>query len=221
MPRTSLPPPPLEIRRDGWAPQPYRPVWQAMREYTQQRDATTPDQLWLMSHTPVFTQGKNGHAEHLLAPGDIEVVPIDRGGQATYHGPGQIMAYTLIDLKRLGLGIRGLVTALEQAMIKTLAGYAVDAYALRKAPGVYVGDAKIGSIGLRVRNGYSYHGLALNVDMDLGPFARINPCGYEGLTMTQISDLGGPHDLDRVAGDLSGHLVDELGLPVATTETSG
>lgn len=212
MARTAHTPPPLDIRRDGWTPQPYQPLWQAMRAFTEQRDAHTPDTIWLLNHSPVFTQGKNGHAEHLLAPGDIEVVSIDRGGQATYHGPGQIMAYTLIDLKRLGLGIRGLVTALEQAMIKTLGDYGITAYALRKAPGVYVGDAKIGSIGLRVRNGCSYHGLALNVDMDLAPFARINPCGYQGLTMTQVRDLGGPCDLDRVSGDLSRHLAAEMGL---------
>lgn len=186
-----------------------------MRDYTQQRDAETPDALWLLSHNPVFTQGKNGKPEHLLATGDIEVINIDRGGQATYHGPGQIMAYTLIDLKRLGLGIRGLVTALERAVIATLAAYDINAHARRQAPGVYVGDAKIGSLGLRVRHGCSYHGLALNVNMDLSPFARINPCGYEGLVMTQIAELGGPTDLDRVADDLTIHLAHELGLQLS------
>src|SRR5699024_7719212 len=137
--------PPLTIRHDGWTPQPSRPVWHAMRNYTQQRDAETPDALWLLNHNPVFTQGKNGKPEHLLATGDIEVIQIDRGGQATYHGPGQIMAYTLIDLKRLGLGSRGLVTCLAQAVIGTLATYGITAHARRKAPGVYVGDAKIAS----------------------------------------------------------------------------
>ena len=207
--------PPLTIRHDGWTPQPYRPVWHAMRDYTQQRDAETPHALWLLNHNPVFTQGKNGKPEHLLATGDIEVIQIDRGGQATYHGPGQIMAHTLIDLKRLGLGIRGLVTCLEQAVIGTLATYGITAHARRKAPGVYVGDAKIASLGLRVRRGCSYHGLALNVDMDLAPFARIDPCGFQGLVMTQVADLGGPTDLDRVADDLSTRLARELGLQPA------
>lgn len=205
-------PPPLTVDYRGWTPLPYPPLWQEMRDYTEQRTAATPDALWLLNHTPVFTQGKNGRPEHLLNPGDINVVATDRGGQVTYHGPGQIMAYTLIDLKRLGLGIRGLVTALEQAMIATLAGYDIEAHARRDAPGVYVGAAKIGSLGLRVRHGRSYHGLALNVDMDLAPFDRINPCGYQNLAMTQVSDLGGPAALDRVAGDLSGHLARELGL---------
>lgn len=205
---------PLVIDRQGWGPQSYRPVWQAMRAYTEQRTVDTPDALWLLSHAPVFTQGKNGHAEHLRCPGDIEVVPIDRGGQVTYHGPGQIVVYTLIDLKRLGIGIRSLVTALEQAMIITLAGYNITAYARREAPGVYVDGAKIGSIGLRVRRGCSYHGFALNVDMDLSPFDRINPCGYENLAMTQTSDLDGPSSLDRVADDLTQHLAEQLGEPM-------
>lgn len=208
--QTATPPP--TIRRHGWSPQAYRPIWRAMQEYSEQRGPDTPDLLWFLNHTPVFTQGKNGKSEHLIDPGDIKVVPIDRGGQITYHGPGQIMAYTLIDIKRLGIGIRSLVTALEQAMIATLAGYDIQAHARRDAPGVYVDDAKIGSIGLRVRRGCSFHGLALNVDMDLAPFSRINPCGYQGLTMTQIRDLGGPSDLDSVTDDLCGHLTDELGL---------
>jgi len=195
--------PPIEVRRFGWAPQPYRPVWQAMQDFTQTRDETTPDALWLLNHERVFTQGKNGRAEHVLAPGDIDVVPIDRGGQITYHGPGQIMAYVMVDLRRLGIGIRSLVTALERAMVDTLAGYAIDAYARPEAPGVYVGDDKIGSIGIRVRRGASYHGLALNVDMDLEPFSRIDPCGYHGLRMTQIADLGGPRELDLVSDDLT------------------
>ncbi|GAB3678927.1 lipoyl(octanoyl) transferase LipB [Salinisphaera aquimarina] len=204
--------PVLAVRRFGWQPQPYRPLWQAMQDYTDQRTADTPDALWLLNHEPVFTQGKNGRAEHVLAPGDIEVVPIDRGGQVTYHGPGQIMAYVMVDLRRRGIGIRSLVSALENAMIATLAGYRIDAFAKPDAPGVYVDGDKIGSIGLRVRKGASYHGLALNVDMDLEPFSRIDPCGYHGLKMTQIADLGGPRSLDVVADDLATQLARELGL---------
>ncbi len=222
MSATATAAPPLTVERWGWAPQAYRPVWQAMRDYTERRDAATPDALWLLSHAPVFTQGKNGRAEHLLAPGDIDVVAIDRGGQVTYHGPGQIMAYTLLDIKRLGLGIRGLVSALEQAMIETLEGYDIHAHARRDAPGVYVGDAKIGSIGLRVRNGCCYHGLALNVDMDLAPYARIDPCGYHGLAITQIRDLASPADLDRVGDDLTLHLARQLRVPsVEAAESRG
>lgn len=198
--------PTVHIRRFGWGPEPYRPIWRAMQDFAATRDAQTPDALWLLNHEPVFTQGKNGRAEHVLAPGDIPVVAIDRGGQITYHGPGQIMAYVMIDLKRLGIGIRSLVSALENAMIATLAGYRIDAYARPDAPGVYVDGAKIGSIGLRVRRGTSYHGLALNVDMNLEPFQRIDPCGFHGLTMTQVGDLGGPRDLDTVADHLSDHL---------------
>lgn len=204
--------PPIHIKRFGWAPRPYRPIWQAMREFTSERGREDADALWFLNHEPVFTQGRNGRAEHLLSPGDIDVVAIDRGGQVTYHGPGQIMAYVMVDLRRLGIGIRSLVTVLENAMIGTLAEYDIAAYARRDAPGVYVGNAKIGSIGLRISRSASYHGLALNVDMDLAPFSYIDPCGYPGLTMTQIADLGGPSDLDRVTDDLSVHLCDELGL---------
>ncbi|WP_353180618.1 lipoyl(octanoyl) transferase LipB [Salinisphaera sp. T5B8] len=209
--------PVIDITRFGWAPQPYEPVWRAMQDFADTRDDDTPDALWLLNHVPVFTQGKNGRAEHVLAPGDIPVVPIDRGGQVTYHGPGQIMAYVMVDLRRLGIGIRSLVTALEQAMIATLAGYDIDAFAKPDAPGVYVDAAKIGSIGLRVRRGTSYHGLALNVDMDLEPFSRIDPCGYHGLAMTQVADLGGPSSLDVVATDLSTQLCRALN--VRTGET--
>ena len=207
--------PVIDIRRFGWQPQPYRPVWRAMQDFAETRATDTRDALWLLNHEPVFTQGKNGRAEHLLAPGDIPVVPIDRGGQVTYHGPGQIMAYVMVDLRRLGIGIRSLVTALEDAMVGTLAGYDIEAYAKPDAPGVYVGAAKIGSIGLRVRRGTSYHGLALNVDMDLDPFQRIDPCGYHGLRMTQVSDLGGPRDLDIVADDLSAQLCRALKVDAA------
>ena len=180
----------------------YRATWQAMREFTDSRAAGTPDQLWCLEHFPVFTQGQRGRAEHVLAAGDIPVVATDRGGQVTYHGPGQLVLYPLLNLQRLGLGPRGLVSRLEQSMIDCLAGYGIGARARADAPGVYVDGAKIGSIGLRIRRGCSYHGLSLNVAMDLEPFARINPCGLQGMRMTQVSELGGPVDVRRVAEDL-------------------
>ncbi len=180
-------PPPI-IRRLGL--QAYAPVWHDMQRYTEERGADTPDELWLVEHPPVFTVGLNGKPEHLLAPGDIDVVKVDRGGQVTYHGPGQIVLYLLIDLRRRGLGVRALVSLMEQAVIELLAGYGIQSVARQDAPGVYVDDAKIASLGLRVRRGCSYHGLALNVDMDLEPFRRINPCGYPGLAVTRLRDLG-------------------------------
>lgn len=170
----------------------YTAVWQAMQQLTDQRDANTPDQLWLLEHQPVFTQGQAGKEEHLLFPGDIPVVKVDRGGQVTYHGPGQLVVYVLLDLKRRNLGVRQLVTMLEQVLIQLLAAYGIEAYAKPDAPGVYVGEAKIASLGLRVRKGCTFHGLALNVNMDLTPFSRINPCGYAGMQMIQCKDLGGP-----------------------------
>ena len=170
----------------------YTAVWQAMQQLTDQRDANTLDQLWLLEHQPVFTQGQAGKEEHLLFPGDIPVVKVDRGGQVTYHGPGQLVVYVLLDLKRRNLGVRQLVTMLEQVLIQLLAGYGIEAYAKPDAPGVYVGEAKIASLGLRVRKGCTFHGLALNVNMDLAPFSRINPCGYAGMQMIQCKDLGGP-----------------------------
>ncbi|MGH8453348.1 MAG: lipoyl(octanoyl) transferase LipB [Nevskiales bacterium] len=193
--------------------QPYEPVWARMQAFTDLRQAETPDEFWLLEHAPVFTQGRAGKAEHLLAPGGIPVVQTDRGGQITYHGPGQLMVYTLLDMTRLGLGIRSLVIALEQALVDCLAGYGIAARGRRDAPGVYVGDAKIASLGLRVRKACSYHGLALNVNMDLAPFRRINPCGYRGLEMTQIADLGGPSDVKQVGRDLLPSLLRRLGLP--------
>jgi lipoyl(octanoyl) transferase len=192
--------------------QPYEPVWLRMQAFTDLRQPDTPDEFWLLEHEPVFTQGRAGKAEHLLAPGMIPVVRSDRGGQITYHGPGQLMVYTLLDLNRLALGIRSLVGALELAVVDCLAGYGITARGRRDAPGVYVGDAKIASLGLRVRKGCSYHGLALNVRMDLAPFARINPCGYRGLAMTQIADLGGPEDIETVGRDLLPRLLQRLGL---------
>ncbi|RJS94638.1 lipoyl(octanoyl) transferase LipB [Salinisphaera sp. Q1T1-3] len=209
---------PLELVHFGWTPRPYTPVWHAMQRYTAERDETAPDQLWLLNHAPVFTQGRNGRPEHVIAPGDIPVVPIDRGGQVTYHGPGQLMAYVMLDLKRHGIGIRSLVSMLESAMIATLAGYDIEASARRDAPGVYVDGDKIGSIGLRVSRGRSFHGLALNVDMDLEPFSRIDPCGYHGLRMTQIAACGGPAELGVVADDLATHLATELGVETRVSE---
>lgn len=168
----------------------YEPAWRAMQDFTARRDAATPDELWLLEHPPVFTQGQAGKPEHLIAPTAIPVVPIDRGGQITYHGPGQLVAYVLVDLKRRGYGVRELVTRLEEAVIALLAAYDVAAERRAGAPGVYVGGAKIAALGLRVKQGRTYHGLALNVDMDLAPFALINPCGYPGLAVTQCRDVG-------------------------------
>jgi lipoyl(octanoyl) transferase len=205
---------PLPTPRIHWlGRQPYEPIWARMRAFTEQRQADTPDEVWLLEHDPVFTQGRAGKSEHLLNPGDIPLVHSDRGGQVTYHGPGQLMVYTLLDLNRLGLGIRSLVQALEQSLVGCLAGYEIEARGRRDAPGVYVGTAKIASLGLRVRKACCYHGLALNVDMDLAPFGRINPCGYRGLKMTQLAELGGPRDLQQVAQDLLPRLQQALGYP--------
>ena len=192
--------------------QAYEPVWHAMQDFTNQRTADTADELWLVQHPPVFTQGQAGKAEHLLLPGDIPVVQVDRGGQVTYHGPGQLVAYPLVDVRRLGLGVRELVSRIEQSLIDLLAGYGVSAEARADAPGVYVNGAKIASLGLRIRRGCSFHGLALNVDMDLQPFQRINPCGYAGLAMTQLADqVAGPLDMNEVSARLREQLVKHLG----------
>ncbi|WP_165716016.1 lipoyl(octanoyl) transferase LipB [Enterobacter hormaechei] len=166
--------------------QPYEPVSQAMHDFTDRRDDTTPDEIWLVEHLPVFTQGQAGKAEHLLMTGDIPVIQSDRGGQVTYHGPGQQVMYVLLNLKRRKLGVRELVTLLEQTVVNTLAEYDIDAHPRADAPGVYVGEMKICSLGLRIRKGCSFHGLALNINMDLTPFQRINPCGYAGMEMTQM-----------------------------------
>ncbi|MEN9880008.1 MAG: octanoyltransferase [Pseudomonadota bacterium] len=184
--------PTLHIRRLGQVP--YEPTWQAMREQTLARAGaageTAPDELWLVEHPPVFTQGQAGKPEHLLHDIGVPVVPIDRGGQITYHGPGQVVVYLLLDLQRRHLKVRELVSRIEQAVIDLLAEYGVVATRRQGAPGVYVGEAKIAALGLRVRNGCCYHGVSLNVDMDLSPFLAINPCGYEGLAVTQLRDLG-------------------------------
>ena len=171
----------------------YEPTWREMQRITDTRDENTPDEIWLLEHPPVFTQGLNGSPSHVLAAGDIPVVQIDRGGQVTYHGPGQLVVYPLIDIRRAGLGVRDLVTALERAVIEYCAGLGIKAECRKNAPGVYVDGRKIASVGLRIRRGASYHGLAFNVNMELEPFQRINPCGYAGLQMTQLADLGSPN----------------------------
>ena len=196
----------VELGRSG-----YVPVWRAMSDYTDQRDSDTPDQLWLVEHDPVFAQGQAGKAEHVLAAGDIPVVQVDRGGQVTYHGPGQLVVYPLLDLRRLGIGVRDLVQRLEQAVIDTLAQWSITAVRRPGAPGIYVEERKIMALGLRVRRGCSFHGLAFNIAMDLRPYQRINPCGYSGLQMTQVSALGGPADLAAVAAVLVPQLVEQLG----------
>jgi lipoyl(octanoyl) transferase len=189
----------------------YQETWQAMRDYTDGRDQDTPDELWLLQHPPVFTQGQAGKPEHLLMPGNIPVVQSDRGGQVTYHGPGQWLVYLLLDLRRRRLGVRDLVDLIELSVVDLLSGYGVASAPRRDAPGVYVDDAKIASLGLRVRRGCSYHGVALNVDMDLEPFSQINPCGYEGLAVTSLREcLGSAPDLHAVGEDLLVALVHRL-----------
>ncbi len=172
----------------------YETVWHAMQAYTDARNEASPDELWLVEHDPVFTQGQAGKAEHVLFPGEIPVVQVDRGGQVTYHGPGQIVAYPLLDLRRAGIGVRDLVTRIEQAVIDTLAAWHIVGARRDGAPGVYVDGAKVMALGLRVRRGCSFHGLAFNIAMDLAPYQRINPCGFQGLHVTSVLDLGGPGD---------------------------
>ena len=186
--------------------QPYLPVWQEMQRFTDQRNEATADECWLLQHPPVFTLGKNGKPEHIHDPGSIPVIQSDRGGQVTYHGPGQIFVYTLLDLKRMNIGVRELVTCIENSVIGLLQDYAVDAGARKDAPGVYVDGRKIAALGLRVRKGCSFHGLALNVDMDLAPFSRINPCGYQGLEVTQLAELADIKDFGAVEQQLLSHL---------------
>ncbi len=189
----------------------YEPLWRGMQDFTDSRDSDTPDEIWFTEHPPVFTLGLNASREHLLAPGDIPTIQIDRGGQVTYHGPGQLMIYPLIDLKRARLGIRDLVTALEQSVIDLAAQYQIVAASRADAPGVYVEGKKIASVGLRVRRWSSYHGMALNVDMDLEPFTRINTCGYTDLEVTDLKRLGIERNLSTVAKDLEAHLLRHLG----------
>lgn len=203
--------PALIIRRLGL--QDYEPIWQSMRYLAQNPKADRSDEIWLLSHKPVYTQGQAGKAEHILAPGNIPVIQVDRGGQVTYHGPGQLVAYLLINVKRRHLGVRSLVDLIEEAVISTLADLGIDAETRPKAPGVYVKDAKIAALGLRIRNGWSYHGLSLNVSMDLRPFTKINPCGFEALPVTQIADFVPPEELllQRVSKILSNKLLHALG----------
>jgi lipoyl(octanoyl) transferase len=210
---------PLHVRRiPGLSP--YEPVWRAMQAFTDARTADTADELWLVEHEPVFTLGQAGKWEHVLNPGTIPVIPVDRGGQVTYHGPGQIVAYPLIDLRRSGIGVRDYVHRIEQAVIDTLAEWNITAARREGAPGVYVNGAKIAALGIRVRRGCTFHGLAFNINMDLEPFARINPCGYQGLAVTQMLDLGGPSRLDDVATVLVAELARQLGLAAVTKDLS-
>jgi lipoyl(octanoyl) transferase len=188
----------------------YEPTWRAMQRFTDERGAFTADELWLLEHPPVFTLGMNADPAHVLGAGEIPVVRIDRGGQVTYHGPGQLVAYALWDLRRANIGVRQLVTTFELAVIRYVASFGIEARARRDAPGVYVHGAKLASIGVRVRRGASYHGLALNVSMGLEPFGRINPCGYPGLTVTQLAALGGPQDVEEVARDFGPVLLADL-----------
>src|SRR5690554_372992 len=200
----------------------YEPTWHAMQHFTQNRDADTADEIWLLEHPRVFTQGQAGKAEHVLAAGDIPVVQVDRGGQVTYHGPGQLVAYVLVDVRRAGQGVRDLVTSIENSLIDLLAKYDIAAQAKPDAPGVYVGDKKIASLGLRIRRGCSFHGLALNVDMDLQPFQRINPCGYAGLHMTQLrEETQQPVDMAEVGVRLRDALVLHLKFSEYITLTDG
>ena len=199
---------------------PYEPTWQRMQAFTNTRDETTVDEIWVLEHEPVFTQGQAGKAEHLLNTGDIPVVQVDRGGQVTYHGPGQQIIYLMLNLKRAQIGVRELVTLMENAVIQTLSAYGINAFAKADAPGVYVGDCKIASLGLRVRRGCSFHGLALNIDMDLAPFLRINPCGYAGMEMTQLSMLTPTFDQKNVASQLVDYLINKIGYDDITRQTS-
>lgn len=200
----------LKIRNHGLAD--YAETLASMQAFTERRDASTADEIWLLEHPPVFTLGLNADRAHVLAPGDIPIVPVDRGGQVTYHGPGQLVVYTLLDLKRARLGIRDLVSALENAVIGLVADFGIEAAARCDAPGVYVDGAKLASVGLRIRRGCSYHGLSLNVNMDTEPFKRINPCGFDDLTVTQLADLGAPTDLGEIGELLTGRVLGELGV---------
>ena len=188
----------------------YRETWEKMKTLTQSRDASTVDELWITEHAPVFTQGQNGKPEHLLDTGEIPVIQIDRGGQVTYHGPGQLVLYCLLDLNRLGFGVRALVTCIEVSIIELLGRYNVKAIARKDAPGVYVNQGKIAALGLRIRKGSCYHGLSLNVDMDLSPFACINPCGLKGQMVTQMADLSIPIGLEQAGQELADILIGNI-----------
>jgi lipoyl(octanoyl) transferase len=188
----------------------YEPTWRAMQRFTDARDADTEDELWLLEHPPVFTLGMAADPGHVLAAGDVPVVQTDRGGQVTYHGPGQLVVYPLIDIRRLGMGVRDLIVALEKSVIDLVAPFGVRAEGRRDAPGVYVDGRKLGSVGMRIRRGASYHGLAVNVDMDLTPFSRINPCGMVGMEVTQLKDLGVPGNVEHIGSELATGLAPRL-----------
>jgi len=192
--------------------QPYEPVWRAMQRFTDARDGDSLDELWLVEHDPVFTLGQAGKPEHVLGAGDIPVLHVDRGGQVTYHGPGQIVAYPLLDLRRMKLGVRDYVCRIEQAIIDTLLEWNIIGARREGAPGVYVAGAKVAALGIRVRHGRSFHGLAFNIAMDLEPFGRINPCGYAGLQVTSMLDLGGPSGMDAVKPVLLDELARQFGM---------
>jgi lipoyl(octanoyl) transferase len=199
----------LRIRRLGVVD--YLPTWEKMKQFVDSRVESTIDEFWLLQHPPVFTLGQAADEGHLLAPGDIQVVQTDRGGQVTYHGPGQLVTYVMLDVKRGRLGPRALVSALESSLVQLLSGYGICAQTRRQAPGVYVSEKKIASLGLRIRRGYSFHGLSLNVDMDLEPFTRINPCGYEGLEVTQLANFGVTDSLDHIGDKLCAIMCNEFG----------
>lgn len=192
--------------------QPYEPVWRAMQSFTDARDEGCPDEIWLVEHDPVFTLGQAGRAEHVLGAGDIPVLHVDRGGQVTFHGPGQLVAYPLLDLRRLKLGVREYVDRIEQAVIDTLGEWNIEAARREGAPGVYVAGAKVAALGIRVRRGCTFHGLAFNIAMDLEPFSRINPCGYAGMAVASVADLGGPSGLEAVKPVLLEQMGRQLGL---------
>lgn len=209
-------PPRAQLRDLGR--QPYEPVWRAMQAFTDARGADTPDELWLVEHDPVFTLGQAGKDEHVLMPGDIPVIHVDRGGQVTYHGPGQIVLYPLLDLRRLKLGVREYVDRIEQAVIDTLAEWNIEGARRDGAPGVYVAGAKVMALGIRVRRGCTFHGLAFNIAMDLSPYQRINPCGYQGLQVTSVLDLGGPSGMEQVKPVLVAQLARQFSLTVEDAE---
>ena len=204
-----MPPRELVVKRLGLAN--YECVWLQMKQFTEERSAATHDELWLVEHYPIFTLGQAGKKEHLLAPGDIPIVRTDRGGQVTYHGPGQLIAYLLFDLKRLNITVRDLVSGIEESIINLLSEYGIDSEVRKGAPGVYVAERKIAALGLRIRKGCSFHGLSLNIDMDLEPFARIKPCGFEGLEVVQLSQLGVTDNLEKIAGRLAGQISQSFG----------
>ena len=208
---------PCRVRELGR--QPYEPVWRAMQRFTDARDENTADEIWLVEHDPVFTLGQAGKPEHVLAAGDIPVIHVDRGGQVTYHGPGQIVAYPLFDLKRMKVGVREYVCRIEQSMIDTMAEWNIHAERKEGAPGVYVAGAKVGALGIRVRRGCTFHGLAFNIAMDLEPWHRINPCGYQGLQVTTLADLGGPSGMDAVKPVLLANMARQFALELQAEDS--